>query len=135
MNRDKRILFTKFRIGVCPLRIETGRYENVGVRKGILPHERTCLVCGGQDIEDEYHFLLKCPKYSTRRLHLLDVVQDVCKLSEGQMRARLEDRSQLFTSIMQCQDKKIIHAVSDFIWDAYRIREQIMLNGNYVNEM
>jgi hypothetical protein len=49
------------------------------------------------------------------------------------MRARLEDRSQLFTSIMQCQDKKVIHDLSDFIWDAYRIREHIMLNGNSVN--
>ena len=31
-NRDKRILLTKFRIGICPLRSETGRYENVGNR-------------------------------------------------------------------------------------------------------
>ena len=26
-DRDKRVLLTKFRIGICPLRIETGRYE------------------------------------------------------------------------------------------------------------
>ena len=92
------------------MRVETGRYENVGDHKGILPHESTCLVCGGMDIEDEYHFLLRCPKYNIRRSHLLDTVRDVCKLSEEQIRDRIEDRSQLFTSIMQCQDKKVFHA-------------------------
>ena len=49
-NRDKCVLLTKFRIGICPLRIETGRYEIIEGRKGILASERVCLVCNGSEI-------------------------------------------------------------------------------------
>ena len=38
--------------------IETGRYEQT-------PHkDRFCPVCNSGIIEDEFHFLLHCPKYS-----------------------------------------------------------------------
>jgi hypothetical protein len=48
--------FAKFRCGVAPLRIETGRYENKNV------NERVCFICHEQ-IEDEKHVLLNCIKY------------------------------------------------------------------------
>ena len=66
-NRDKRILTTKLRIGICPLRVETGRYENIGARKRIEPRERVCLVCGSGEIEDEFHFMMKCSVYNDER--------------------------------------------------------------------
>ena len=44
-NRDKRVLLSKFRMGVCPLRIETGRYEVVSrEKKGLLPEDRKCFM-------------------------------------------------------------------------------------------
>jgi hypothetical protein len=43
--------FAKFRCGVAPLRIETGRYENK------IVNERVCFICHEQ-IEDEKHALL-----------------------------------------------------------------------------
>ena len=67
-GREKRILLTKFRIGICPLRIETGRYELVDsgykqVRRHIDAKLRYCLCCNTQRVEDEFHFLMVCPIY------------------------------------------------------------------------
>jgi hypothetical protein len=50
----------KFRCGVAPLRVETGRYE----RKAV--HERTCLYCINC-VEDEFHILMRCPLYADLR--------------------------------------------------------------------
>ena len=65
---------SKFRLGVCPLHIETGRYEiNEKKSKGISVENRTCQVCGSQDeIEDEFHFLMMCPAYNELRNNLFD---------------------------------------------------------------
>ena len=44
------------------LRVETGRWE-----KPIIPYnERKCQICA-LDIEDEFHFVLVCPRYSDLR--------------------------------------------------------------------
>ena len=52
--------FTKFRTGVAPLRLETGRYENLAV------NQRTCFNCK-ENVESEQHVLLKCPLYKDLR--------------------------------------------------------------------
>ena len=51
-----RSAFAKFRSGVAPLRLETGRYENLAV------NQRTCFNCRGS-VESEKHVLLHCPLY------------------------------------------------------------------------
>ena len=51
----------KFRTGVAPLRIETGRYE------GLPETERTCTFCK-DTVEDEFHVLFDCPLYNKIRL-------------------------------------------------------------------
>ena len=55
--------FAKFRCGVAPLRIETGRYENKEL------NERVCFICNNE-IEDEKHVLLACPLYADLREQL-----------------------------------------------------------------
>ena len=127
-NRDKRVLLTKFRIGICPLRIETGRYEIIGSHKGVIASERVCLVCGGAEVEDEYHFLLKCPVYNHTRLHMLNTVKETCKISDSQLEGTIHDPSQLFASIMKSKDRQVINSVADYIWDAYLIREKALLD-------
>ena len=57
----------KFRCGVAPLKIETGRYE------GIIVENRTCFNPGCSlvnCIEDEKHVLLKCPVYADLRCNI-----------------------------------------------------------------
>ena len=52
--------FAKFRMGVAPLRIETGRYER------LEEEQRVCFNCG-KTIESEEHVLLGCPLYQHLR--------------------------------------------------------------------
>jgi hypothetical protein len=56
-----RIALSKFRLSSHSLAIETGRYQNI-------PQEnRKCVLCNLNAIENEYHFLLVCPKYRDLR--------------------------------------------------------------------
>ena len=57
----------KLRLGVLPIRLETGRYE-----RPILPaDQRLCQQCSLGVPEDEAHFTLECPRNSILREKLL----------------------------------------------------------------
>ena len=55
-----RTAFAKFRCGVAPLRLETGRYEN------IAENQRICPLCRSA-IENEIHVLFHCNAYQSIR--------------------------------------------------------------------
>ena len=62
------------------LAIETGRHAKPKIAK----EERTCRYCNLDDVEDEEHFLLKCPLYSKECLSLFNsVVLNVSAMSQG----------------------------------------------------
>ena len=68
----KRNLLTKLRIGVCPLRIESGRFEG----GKYLPSDlRLCLCCNSQHVEDEFHFIMECPVYENLRSILFQDIE------------------------------------------------------------
>ena len=67
MPVSHRAAFAKFRCGVAPLKIETGRYINQPVE------ERFCPVCN-DGIEDEEHALIKCTAYEHERSILFDKI-------------------------------------------------------------
>ena len=54
----------KFRCGVAPLRLETGRFE------GLDEEERVCFNCP-QEVESEEHVLIRCPVYDDIRRNTL----------------------------------------------------------------
>ena len=54
-----RAVFAKFRCGVAPLRIETGRYENKHLE------ERKCPFC--DEVESEIHVIFNCDLYDDLR--------------------------------------------------------------------
>ena len=60
MQRNHRSAFAKFRMGIAPLRIETGRYER------LKEEEITCFLCS-DTVESEEHVLLNCPLYTHSR--------------------------------------------------------------------
>ena len=64
MQKRTRSCFAQFRLGILPLHIETGRYDNTPLLA------RTCKLCESEQIEDEYHFLMVCPVYTELRLQL-----------------------------------------------------------------
>ena len=69
-NTANRIALTKFRLSNHHLMIEKGRYENRPLC------DRTCPFCPDQ-IENEFHFLIKCPIYTELRARMLDDIKDM----------------------------------------------------------
>ena len=57
-----RSAFAKFRCGVAPIKIETGRYENLDV------NQRICPFCSS--VEDKMHIILHCETYPDLRNNL-----------------------------------------------------------------
>ena len=53
----------KIRTSSHSLRIQTCRYN----LQRIPRNERICHICNNGDVEDEYHFVLKCPQYISIR--------------------------------------------------------------------
>jgi hypothetical protein len=64
MSRGRRSALAKFRCGVAPIRLETGRYENLPVDQRLCPFCENC-------VEDECHVVLRCPMYADLREPLL----------------------------------------------------------------
>jgi hypothetical protein len=63
-------IIDRIRVSAHTLRIETSRHG----RNRILRTQRTCpicQICGTSDIEDDYHFILKCNAYQTLRLQYI----------------------------------------------------------------
>ena len=65
-----RSALAKFRCGVAPLRLETGRYEGLDV------NQRICPICKSS-VEDESHVLLYCPFYRDLRTTLFNKASEV----------------------------------------------------------
>ncbi len=60
----------KFRAGVAPLRLETGRYDNTDEA------DRVCFQCA-DIIESEEHVILHCPLYDDVRKVIFDQAENV----------------------------------------------------------
>ena len=64
-TRGKRSAIAKFRCGVAPIRLETGRYEGLSVEDRVCPY-------GCNVVECEKHVLLECTLYDDLRYSLLE---------------------------------------------------------------
>lgn len=58
-----RISLSKIKCSVHSLNVEVGRHRN------IIYNERFCTLCNRREVEDEFHFVIKCPVYK----HLRDI--------------------------------------------------------------
>ena len=72
INRQKRALTAQLRMGILPIKIETGRFRNMPLE------ERICELCRMNEIEGEEHFLCKWPVHDDLRHSLYRKAQDVC---------------------------------------------------------
>ena len=116
-NHNFNLALFRLRISSHNLRIETGRHT----KPNKTPiNERVCLYCSEQDVEDEPHFLLKCPLYTEERLNLLQAVKDniVTNLQE------LPDLEQ-FTLIMSSDVPVIIEALGKYVYTCLKKRNTL----------
>ena len=66
LSFPQRKAMAKTRLGVLPIRLETGRYE----RPKVAAEHRLCQQCNLDVVEDESHFLLSCPSSTFLRDNL-----------------------------------------------------------------
>ena len=118
-------LLTRFRIGICPLRIETGRYE--GGNKRIPVEQRVCLCCNSNQVENEVHFLIECTCYSSlRSTFFKSIMSEMTHLGQYYINARNSNARELFVYIMKSTNKYIIQALADFLYEAFEVRSNIL---------
>ena len=61
MSSRERSIIAQIRMGILPIRIETGRFTNLKI------NERICQFCNLREIEDEIHFIFDCELYTPTR--------------------------------------------------------------------
>ena len=100
---------SKLRLGAHSLEIERGRYEEADRADRLCKH---CQAFGLQEVEDEAHFLLKCPQYKELREDLLpqNILEDLNLNTE-----------QKFVRIISDTDS--CQSVAKFIYHAFQDRE------------
>ena len=107
-NTKYRNSLAKLRLASHKLNIEIGRHNNVP------RHERKCLLCNLNDIEDEFHFVLKCPVYADIRKELVP-------------RFYYSNTSMYkYISLMQNNDKKLIRKLAIYCEKAFKLRDSLM---------
>ena len=71
LTKGQRSALAKFRCGVAPLRLETGRFE------GLPIEERLCPICNAEP-ETELHAVIKCHAYNDLRPAVFNDAIDIC---------------------------------------------------------
>ena len=118
-DRRKLRLLARFRMGIAPLRVETGRYAANGCR-GLPYDQRICEHCCMRCVEDEKHFLVDCPKYNSLMKSFIDYIKQV---NPELLLGRDNNMCICFRAMMSSTCNEVVRALADFIWDAFAIRE------------
>ena len=121
VERRKRRHLTMLRGGTNKLRIERGRW------RGESEKERVCMVCLGDEVEDEKHFLLGCPRYVCERVSMFEKIRKVERnLNDIE---RKEEDTQLDILIGRGggeKNKQIREIVLDYMYKADRERNRFI---------
>ena len=112
LSRPKRSMLAQFRTGILPLKVETGRFQQLPVE------DRTCDFCSGSQIEDERHFLFDCSLYMSARKTLFDEVRTVYPDFDN-----LDSNDK-----MELLMVKTPAMLANFIFDAYNKRKETIYN-------
>ena len=76
LKRNERSVLAQFRLGILPIRIETGRF--IGERI----EDRLCRMCDQNQIENETHFLFHCSLYNELRRAILSCLYEETIISK-----------------------------------------------------
>jgi hypothetical protein len=103
---------TKLRGGTNRLRIEKGRYQ------GLPAEERVCEFCNKGEVEDERHFVLSCPLYSTVRAELW--TETLPRLPQPLLTEEAK-----FVALLQSKDADVIKKVLRYVKQAMKVRRAV----------
>ena len=112
-NVTDRISLTKLRLSNHTLMIEKGRHQNIEIENRVCPFCPTC-------IEDEMHFLIKCPAYTEYRKKLMDTIHYTLRYH------CILGSVSLFTFLMKSDN--ITHLTANFITQANNLRNSLIDN-------
>ena len=112
-NKQYQRALTRLRVSSHKLNIEVGRHS----RPYIPRHQRFCLYCDTGEIDDEIHFLLKCPFHSAGRFSLLQEIVHYLPLQSE------PDHRDMFINIMTSKNQMILNALGKFVYEEFKRRE------------
>jgi hypothetical protein len=129
---------TRLRGCTHELRVETGRWERVtldSVAHRPRRDERWCRQCY-RETEDETHFLLRCPLYSSLRDALITQLEKSCQSALDRVHVFVMRREQALdaASVVDCHrtvawlmaDKTRVRLVLEFVRKAFTARRRIV---------
>ena len=113
INRGHRSALAKFRCGILPLSVETGRFN-------AIPLEfRLCVFCVDNVVENEYHFFFSCNLYNDLRSLLFDYLrQDVPNF----------DTLDLNDKMIYLMSRNAIKKTAEFVFCAMEMRRSVLYN-------
>ena len=107
ISRSKRSLLAQLRVGILPLKIETGRFTNTP------KEERLCDFCTNA-VEDELHFIFECRLYNDIRDQLLSKVRNMCSVFDS---FDVQQKLKFLMSNMPSQ-------LASYVYDAFSLRRE-----------
>ncbi len=117
LSKNRRSIIAQMRTGTSFLRIETGRYERQQGPNGKfekLPIEkRTCRICKQSEIEDEFHFIIKCQSYTSARV--------ILKFNFEKIGGVFEETPETMVKLLS--EKQFLGITVDFLQNAIEIRK------------
>jgi len=120
-KNSSRKSLVKLRISSHKLRIETGRYDK------IPRDDRLCSLCNCNKIEDEAHFLLDCPSYSSIRDRFFFIIE--LKI----IFLRLLSHETLLSHLMNCTDYFINIQLISFVSSCFEQRDKLVTMATSLN--
>ena len=81
--------------------------------------ERKCFKCK-VDVEDEFHFVIKCPLYAAERKVLFDAFSENCKNFDSLT------EEQKFIFILSNEDTDLTKILAKFLFRSFKIRESAL---------
>ena len=125
LPRSNRSLLAQLRSGILPLRIKSGRFQNIrdpktGNTRKLKPQERICTLCDLNFVEDEIHFVCICSKYCTLRETLFNtVIQKNASFT-------VMNNSEKFVFLLKNESKLL----AKYIYEAWNIRKSELMVRN-----
>ena len=105
LPRQQRSLLAQIRLGILPLSIETGRFQNKKVEQRICP---LCSKC----IETELYFICICEKFKKQR----DVLYDGITLCSFEFRCFSDEQKFIYMYLFKSEWKILARYLFE-IWD------------------